>query len=189
MMSPEAKLHLSIPSKAKRKALVPQDTDSSRTQNGDYLPQSFPARVHLYQDSRASLNFVFLFSTSGIIFSDGENWKVMRRFTLTTLRDFGMGKKAIEDRIVEEYGYLRDVIEAQKGRGNLTSPAVVFTEPPTKAPRVKGRSPSYSKDLPFSSTQALRVPHDLSVSLPGTCLTCELTPPMRHWMSDVHSQN
>ncbi|NXP78989.1 CP2K1 protein, partial [Ramphastos sulfuratus] len=53
---------------------------------------------------------------NGVIFSDGENWKVMRRFTLTTLRDFGMGKKAIEDFIVEEYGYLGDIIEAQKGK-------------------------------------------------------------------------
>ncbi|NXI68005.1 CP2K6 protein, partial [Anseranas semipalmata] len=52
----------------------------------------------------------------GVIFSHGENWKVMRRFTLTTLRDFGMGKKAIEDRVVEEYGYLADVIESQKGK-------------------------------------------------------------------------
>ncbi|NXP44970.1 CP2K1 protein, partial [Heliornis fulica] len=52
----------------------------------------------------------------GVIFSYGENWKVMRRFTLTTLRDFGMGKKAIEDRVVEEYGYLTDVIEARKGK-------------------------------------------------------------------------
>nr|XP_005014115.3 cytochrome P450 2K6 [Anas platyrhynchos] len=52
----------------------------------------------------------------GVIFSYGENWKVMRRFTLTTLRDFGMGKKAIEDRVVEEYGYLADVIESQKGK-------------------------------------------------------------------------
>ncbi|KAM6207063.1 LOW QUALITY PROTEIN: cytochrome P450 2K1-like [Sarcoramphus papa] len=51
---------------------------------------------------------------SGIVFSRGENWKVMRRFTLTTL-DFGMGKRAIEDRIVEEYGYLADTIGSQEG--------------------------------------------------------------------------
>ncbi|NXS67424.1 CP2C5 protein, partial [Pandion haliaetus] len=53
---------------------------------------------------------------NGIVFAHGENWKVMRRFTLTTLRDFGMGKKAIEDRIVEEYGYLADTIAAQGGK-------------------------------------------------------------------------
>uniref|UniRef100_A0A803YM35 CP2K6 protein n=1 Tax=Meleagris gallopavo TaxID=9103 RepID=A0A803YM35_MELGA len=52
----------------------------------------------------------------GIVFARGENWKVMRRFTLTTLRDFGMGKKAIEDHVVEEYGYLADIIESQKGK-------------------------------------------------------------------------
>ncbi|XP_052666233.1 cytochrome P450 2K6-like [Harpia harpyja] len=52
----------------------------------------------------------------GIVFAHGENWKVMRRFTLTTLRDFGMGKKAIEDCIVEEYGYLADSIVAQEGK-------------------------------------------------------------------------
>ncbi|NXP96789.1 CP2K6 protein, partial [Vidua macroura] len=52
---------------------------------------------------------------NGVSFAHGENWKVMRRFTLTALRDFGMGKKAIEDRIVEEYGHLADSIASHGG--------------------------------------------------------------------------
>ncbi|XP_044864500.1 cytochrome P450 2K6-like [Mauremys mutica] len=52
----------------------------------------------------------------GVIFSHGNNWKVMRRFTLTTLRDFGMGKRATEDRIVEESGFLIEDIESRKGK-------------------------------------------------------------------------
>ncbi|KAM9297942.1 LOW QUALITY PROTEIN: cytochrome P450 2K1-like [Morus bassanus] len=48
-------------------------------------------------------------------FAHSENWKVMRKFTLTTL-GFGMGKRAIEDCIVEENGYLADAIGSQEGK-------------------------------------------------------------------------
>ena len=40
-----------------------------------------------------------LFLISGIANADGELWKEHRKFSLTTLRHFGMGKSILEDRI------------------------------------------------------------------------------------------
>ncbi|KAL8173133.1 UNVERIFIED_CONTAM: hypothetical protein K2H54_040502, partial [Gekko kuhli] len=52
----------------------------------------------------------------GIVSSNGENWKVMRRFAITTLRDYGMGKKTIEDKIVEECHFLIQKFESFEGK-------------------------------------------------------------------------
>ncbi|XP_068135083.1 cytochrome P450 2K1-like [Hyperolius riggenbachi] len=52
----------------------------------------------------------------GIIFAHGDNWKTMRRFTLTTLRDFGMGKASLEDKIHEECGHLLDLFKSHEGK-------------------------------------------------------------------------
>ncbi|XP_078503726.1 cytochrome P450 2K1-like [Lissotriton helveticus] len=52
----------------------------------------------------------------GLPFGHGESWRVMRRFTLSTLRDFGMGKKTIEDRIIEESKFLVKYFQAQAGK-------------------------------------------------------------------------
>ncbi|XP_074046099.1 cytochrome P450 2K1-like [Macrotis lagotis] len=60
--------------------------------------------------------FEKIFEGKGIIFSHGENWKITRRFSLTTLRNFGMGKRAIEERIVEECEHLIQVFKSHQGK-------------------------------------------------------------------------
>ncbi|XP_069584382.1 cytochrome P450 2B4-like isoform X3 [Ranitomeya imitator] len=52
----------------------------------------------------------------GILFSNGENWRVMRRFTLSTLRDYGMGRKDIEIKITEECDCLLQIIRSYGGK-------------------------------------------------------------------------
>ncbi|XP_071999855.1 cytochrome P450 2K1-like [Engystomops pustulosus] len=51
----------------------------------------------------------------GLIFSYDDNWKVMRRFALSTLRDFGMGKVTIENTISEESDFLVQKFRSYKG--------------------------------------------------------------------------
>ncbi|KTG27119.1 hypothetical protein cypCar_00047763 [Cyprinus carpio] len=52
----------------------------------------------------------------GISFSNGENWREMRRFALANLRDFGMGKKRSEEIITEETQYLKEEFEKFEGK-------------------------------------------------------------------------
>ncbi|NWI62517.1 CP2C8 protein, partial [Todus mexicanus] len=51
----------------------------------------------------------------GIVFSNNKEWLEVRRFALTTLRNFGMGKRTIEERIQEETEYLLEEINKTKG--------------------------------------------------------------------------
>ncbi|XP_041814154.1 cytochrome P450 2K1-like [Chelmon rostratus] len=51
----------------------------------------------------------------GVLWSNGDSWKEMRRFAMTNLRDFGMGKKVCEDKIIEECDYLIEVFKEFKG--------------------------------------------------------------------------
>ncbi|CAJ0952689.1 unnamed protein product, partial [Mesorhabditis belari] len=44
----------------------------------------------------------------GILETSGDNWREMRRFTLHTLRDFGMGKNLMEEKVMSEVTSLMD---------------------------------------------------------------------------------
>ncbi|XP_069584415.1 cytochrome P450 2K4-like isoform X2 [Ranitomeya imitator] len=60
--------------------------------------------------------FVETLKGYGVVFSNGENWKVMRRFAISTLRDYGMGRKTIEDKIIEETEYLIQKLKSYEGK-------------------------------------------------------------------------
>ncbi|KAM5152291.1 cytochrome P450 2K1-like isoform 2-T2 [Mantella aurantiaca] len=65
--------------------------------------------------------FKLIGKEKGIVFVNGESWKVMRRFTLSTLREFLMGNKTIETRIQEELITIIENVKSHNGKPFDTS--------------------------------------------------------------------
>ncbi|NP_001186898.2 cytochrome P450 2AA6 [Danio rerio] len=66
---------------------------------------------------------VFNWVTDGygiVMATFGHSWRQQRRFALHTLRNFGLGKKSVEERVTEESGYL--ISEFLKAEGKPFNP-------------------------------------------------------------------
>uniref|UniRef100_A0A8C5Q3N3 Cytochrome P450 n=1 Tax=Leptobrachium leishanense TaxID=445787 RepID=A0A8C5Q3N3_9ANUR len=60
--------------------------------------------------------------------SDMHRWRELRRFSLTAMRDFGMGKKSTEEKIQEEAACL--VMELKRMKGTFFNPRECLSKPP-----------------------------------------------------------
>ncbi|XP_051020370.1 cytochrome P450 2J4-like [Acomys russatus] len=57
-----------------------------------------------------------VFNNNGLIMSNGQTWREQRRFALMTLRNFGLGKKSLEQCIREEAQHLVEAIAEEGGQ-------------------------------------------------------------------------
>ncbi|XP_046561501.1 cytochrome P450 2J4-like isoform X2 [Haliotis rubra] len=52
----------------------------------------------------------------GIFMSSGQTWKEIRRFSLQTMRDFGMGKSSVEDKVKDEVNAILSILSENEGK-------------------------------------------------------------------------
>lgn len=64
-----------------------------------------------------SCDLGFLFFYAGLIFSGGHMWRQQRRFAVATLKYFGVGKKTLENSILQECQIVCKTFQTERGQG------------------------------------------------------------------------
>ncbi|XP_044149172.1 cytochrome P450 2C42-like isoform X1 [Bufo gargarizans] len=91
----------------------------------DVVREAFQEQGEVFSDRPRLAIPEMVFKDHGLIFTNGERWKQMRRFTLSTLRNFGMGKRSLEERVQQEAQCLGQ--ELQKRSGTFFDPTFLFS--------------------------------------------------------------
>ncbi|XP_021360956.1 cytochrome P450 2B5-like [Mizuhopecten yessoensis] len=82
----------------------------------DALKEAFIKRADDFSDRPDTYRSATLMKRKGVAMSSGQHWKHTRTFALTTLREFGFGKKSLEARVMEEVYAFLDVMGNNSGK-------------------------------------------------------------------------
>ncbi|XP_070806248.1 cytochrome P450 2A13-like [Pituophis catenifer annectens] len=79
------------------------------------IKEALRDQANEFQDRGQQASFDWIFQGHGVAFSNGEKPIHLRRFSITTLRNFGLGKRSVEERILEEAHFLLEALRSTKG--------------------------------------------------------------------------
>uniref|UniRef100_A0A8C7B5H1 Uncharacterized protein n=1 Tax=Neovison vison TaxID=452646 RepID=A0A8C7B5H1_NEOVI len=92
---------------------------------------------------------------NGILFSNGPRWWTLRNFALGALKEFGLGTRTIEERILEEAACLLELRTSKSWRMQAELDAVVGR---TRTPRLEDR-----EHLPYTNAVLHEIQRFISV--------------------------
>ena len=93
----------------------------------ELIKKAIVEQADIFSDRPGWMYLVKRFSNKiGILLDFGSSWKDKRRWTMRALRDFGIGKRSIEEKIQEEAGYMCE--EIAKNSGKPFSVQVIFMQ-------------------------------------------------------------
>uniref|UniRef100_A0A673CDA7 Cytochrome P450 2K1-like n=1 Tax=Sphaeramia orbicularis TaxID=375764 RepID=A0A673CDA7_9TELE len=122
------------------------------------------------------------FKIQWVLWSNGDSWKEMRRFALTNLRDYGMGKKACEDKIIEECQYLMEVFKTFKGEAFDTTQPMNYAVSNIICSLVYGSRFEY--DNPEFTSMVDRTNRNIQLGGSPSIQVYNLFPWMGRWIAD-----